>query len=434
LSFALAAALAAALALDLVPAAPRGAAPALPRFAPRVAISPIDAVVFGGNSLPFTALVTGDQLQESRRVTWQVVGPGSIASNGLFVAPLGADSAIVAARVGGSASAVDVSIAGPPSDRSLLLISCYESDSIDVRDPVDFRRLGEVQAGPLASGIAVDAKRRIAFVAARERVFGLDLARMTATASEPISGARFSGVASIAGGLYAATDNNAGRRAAGVRIFRIDASGAPVLVGSVAAGETPEGIVAASDGKTFYVTNVNSDELMRFEASGGSARLRATATTGPRPFGVALDERHGLLFVADNDTPVLSGVRARPGLEIFNAATLARIGAPLVTGTLNSLPIGVAVDSAASRLFVTNEGDDDVVVYDLPGMRRIAVLATGRAPWSPRIDASLHRLYVPGARSNSIDVYDTRSLRRIGTRIQTCQYPTSLGIFERNSR
>ncbi|HXM17666.1 MAG TPA: hypothetical protein VN934_02530 [Candidatus Tumulicola sp.] len=426
------AAAAAAIAVDGA-SAPRGVAPTLPDFAPRVAIEPIDAVVFGGNALPFAAFVTGGQFGKQQPVRWQVVGPGSIASNGLFVAPIGVDSAIIAAGVDGTASAVDVAIARPPPDQPLVLISCYEGDAVDVRDPADFRRLGEVQAGPLASGIAVDASRRTAFVAARERVFGLDLARMTAIASAPIAGARFSGVAALAGGLYAATDNNAAAGAPGVRLFRIDSFGAPLLVGSVAAGETPEGIVASADGSTFFVTNVNSGELMRFDVRGGTALLRSRVPTGTRPFGVALDERHGLLFVADNDTPVISGNRSRPGLEIFLTRTLQRIGAPIVTGSPNSLPIGVAVDTGTSRLFVTNEGDDDVVVYALPSMRRLAVLPTGRAPWAPRIDPLRHRLYVPGARSDSVDVYDTRSLHRIGARIKTCQYPTSLGLVERKA-
>src|SRR5450432_4196930 len=102
------------------------------------------------------------------------------------------------------------------------------------------------------------------------------------------------------------------------------------------------------------------------------------ARGGPAPrtraFGVAVDNRRNILVVADNDTPTLSGTKSRPGLEMFSLPSMRRIGKPISTGTANALPLGVAVDPALSRVFVTNEGDDDVAVFALPSLRRGATL------------------------------------------------------------
>lgn len=416
----------------------------------RIDVSPASAVVFAGSSIPFSAsLIGGDGKVLPSRATpppirWSVVGPGSISEDGVYAAPPQAgETAIVVARFGDVARSVRVEITAPPGDVPLLLVACYEAMLLDVRTPPSLQRSGMLLGPDLPAGIAVDAKRRLAFLSAKEAVAVIDLTTMSVHLSEPLRGTRFSGAVELAGGYFAATDNNAAKGSAGVYFFSVDDTGRPVLAGSVAAGETPEGLVAQPDGRTFYVTNVNSNEMMRYAFDGrGHARVTATVKTGTRPFGIAVDPAHGLLFVTDNDTPFLSHERSRPGLEVFSLPSLRRVGAPIPTGTKDALPIGVAVDSRAGRLFVTNEGDADVVVYALPSMRRIASLPTGKFPWTPRVDESAQRLYVPSAHDDVVDVYNTVTLRpaggtfRAGDRslgFSTCSYPTNVGVAPRRS-
>ncbi len=399
----------------------------------RVELVPLDAAVFAGSSIAFSAhQIGGDGKQH---VQWSVVGPGSVDANGVYTASRhSGDSAIVVARVDGVSAATHVHVTGAPGDVPLLLIACYEGNGLDVRDLDSWQRAGVLSAPDDAAGVAVDAQRRIAFVAAKERVMAVDLATMTAHISEPMHGSRFSGAAELAGGYFAATDNNASKGAPGVFIFSIAHDGRPVLVSSAAAGETPEGIVAEPGGRTFDVTNVNSDELIRYAFDGhGEAHATGRTATGTRPFGIALDASRGWLFVTDNDTPTVSGAHSHPGLEVFALPALHRVGEAITTGSKDALPIGVAVDPAAGRVFVTDEGDADVAVFSLPSMKRIATLPTGKWPWTPRLDESARRLYVPSAHDDVVDVFDTRTLARVGEPMPTCAYPTNVMYAQRRS-
>ncbi|MBV8172338.1 MAG: YncE family protein [Candidatus Eremiobacteraeota bacterium] len=395
----------------------------------RVDVLPADASVFAGSSIALQArLVGGDP---STQVQWTLVGPGSVSAAGVYTAPLeSGGSAIVVAHAAGISGAARVRISAPPGDVGLLLVACYQASGVDVRDLSSLTRAGIIGAPEDAAGMAVDDARRLAFVSAKERVMAVDLRTMTAHLSAPLRNSRFSGAAELAGGYFAATDNNAGRGGPGVFIFRIGAGATPQLVASVSAGETPEGIVADADGRTFYVTNVNSDEVIRYAFDGrGGARETGRAQTGHRPYGIALDGPRGLLFVTDNDTPTVSGDRSHPGLEMFQLPALRRVGSPLNTGSKEALPIGVAVDSAAGRVFVTDEGDSNVVVYEVPSLRHVATLPTGKWPWTPTFDARASRLYVPSAHDDAVDVFDTRSLQQAHAPLQTCGYPTNVMTY-----
>jgi len=362
---------------------------------------------------------------------WSLIGAGSIDSTGTYRAPAAAgDDALVVASANGSASAASLAIVpAPAASTNLAIVSCYDGGAIDVRDANGLATAGTASTDGAAAGIAADDARRIAYVGSGARLVAFDAARATVTASDPVLGARFSEVALLANGFVAATDNNALAGHPGIRIFSMADGGPPVLRGSVAAGETPEGIAVSRDGMTFYVTNVNGNSVMRFRFDGsGSARLTGAAPTGHRPFGVAVDDRTGRLFVADNDTPTISGTASLPGLEVFALPRMLRI-ARLTTGTADALPLGVAVDPAINRLFVTNEGDGTAIAYSIQPLRRLATLRTGRTPWLPAIDARDHSLYVPSAMGDSFFAFDERSFRPIAGPVPTCGYPTSIAIM-----
>jgi DNA-binding beta-propeller fold protein YncE len=407
----------------------------------RIEISPAAATVFAGSSVPFAATLIGGggtilpKGATPQPVQWNVVGPGSISADGVYAAGQQAgETAFVVARVGAVSKSAPVEINAPPGDVPLLLIACYEARLLDVRSLPSSRRSGVLLTPELPAGIAVDERRGLAFVSAKESVATIDLATMTVRQSAPLRGMRFSGAALLAGGYFAATDNNATKGSPGVYFFRIDETGQPMLAGSIAAGETPEGIVAQPDGRTFYVTNVNSNELIRYAFDGrGSAHATGSTKTGTRPFGLAIDPARGLLFVTNNDTPYLSHQHSHPGLEVFSLPSLRRVGTSISTGSKDALPIGAAVDSRAGRLFVTNEGDANAIVFALPSMRRIAALPTGKFPWTPHVDERAGRLYIPSANDDVVDVFDTRTLHRVGAAVSTCSYPTNVGTAPRRS-
>jgi len=403
---------------------------AIAPFQARVLLSPQRAAVFAGNSLRFSAMTSG--LGSAAGLRWTLVGPGSLDQKGLYRAPEVAPSLanVVVSAGSGIADAASVqTVSAPPAGSRLILTSCFDTGTIDVRRAGDLGQLGALTLGAQTGGISIDDVGHTALLAAESRVVALDMRRMRARASAPLRNVRFSQVAALTSGFYAATDNNAEAGAPGVRIFRVNRYGVPVLVSSAGAGETPEGLAAMDGGRTFFVTNINSNSVMMFGLDAfGRARLESTGRTGARPFGVAADPIHHLLFVADNDTATISGARSAPGLEVFALPSLKRAKPMITTGSATSLPLGVALDAKAAHLFVTNEGDGNVAVFSVPSMRRIATLAAGLTPWLPALDERHHFLYVPNARSNTISMYDSKSLKALSTDVPVCAYPTSIAI------
>jgi sugar lactone lactonase YvrE len=408
------------------PAAP----PSAPRFEARLAISPQTARVFAGASIRFHLV---SNLASASDAAWSIVGPGSIGADGSFQAPSAGPRTIeIVATSGGRAASASVTVtAPPPLTASLAVVSCYDDGEVDVRDASGFSSFGTASAGDRSAGVAVDAARHLALVASGARLESLDLSTGAFIDSAEVAGARFSEVALLGGGFAAATDNDASAGSPGIRFFRVAAGSAPRPMGSAIAGDTPEGIAVTRDGRTLYVSNVNSNSVMRFAFDGrGDARQSGAAATGHRPFGIALDEAHHLLFVADNDTPTISGASSRPGLEVFSLPAMRRI-ARITTGSADALPLGVVVDAAANRAFVTNEGDGTVVAYSIVPLREVARASAGRTPWMPAIDLTRRRLYVPSALGDSFSVFDERSLKPLAQGVSTCGYPTSIAIADR---
>jgi len=399
--------------------------------APRVDVEPADVAVFAGAAVRFHARIVGGAAAPGT-VRWQAFGAGAIDDGGRYQAPpLWGATASIVATIDGSAGGARVSVVEPPPvGAGKAIIACYDDGELDVRGAYRVPALGRLLIGDSAGGAAVDEKAAFAVATSGDRVVEIDLATMTSLASAPSGGARFGEVALLAGGAFAAaTNENAGSADGGVAIFRLQRGAQPQLVSTARAGETPEGIAVDGDGRTMYVSAVNGNVVTRLVLNDdGSARKTGSARTGTRPFGVAVDARRKILIIADNDTPTLSGTKSRPGLELFSLPSMHRVGEPVSTGTANALPLGVAVDPPLSRAFVTNEGDDDVAVYALPSLRRVATLPVGRTPWLPSIDTHSHLLYVPNARDDTFDIFDARSLAHVASRVRTCSYPVGVAV------
>ena len=411
---------------------PQTATPAgEPAAAPRIDVVPASGAVFAGDAMRFHVRVVGSTAPPEG-VRWRAFGAGSIDESGLYRAPATTGTAVsIGATIDGSAGGAHVSVVGPPPARSVrAVVACFADGSLDVRGAHDEPAFGRLAIDDSAGGAAIDDRASFAVATSGERLIAIDFATMTALASAPLTGARLGEVVLLDGGAFAAaTNESASIGGEGVAVFRVRRGSAPKLVSTAPAGETPEGIAVDSDGRTMYVAGVNSNSITRLVLNGdGTTRKSGSTRTNTRPFGVAVDARDRLLLVADNDTPTLSGAQSRPGLEAYSLPSLRRSGLPRSTGSPDALPLGVAVDASAHRLFVTNEGDDDVAVFALPSLHRDATLRVGRTPWLPSVDARRHLLYVPNARDDTFDVFDTRTLARVAGGISTCAYPVGVAV------
>jgi hypothetical protein len=402
-----------------------------PATAPRIDVVPASGAVFAGDAMRFHVRIVGGT-SAPEGVRWQAFGAGTIDESGLYRAPAATGTAVsIVATIDGSAGGARVSVVGPPPAGAVrAVVACFADGSLDVRGAHDEPAFGRLAIDDSAGAAAIDQSATFAVATSGERLIAIDLATMTEFPSAPLTGARLGEVALLDGGAFAAaTNESASIGGAGVAVFRVQRGSAPTLVSTAPAGETPEGIAVDSDGRSIYVTAVNSNSITRLVLNDdGTMRKSGVARTNTRPFGVAVDARNRLLLVADNDTPTLSGAQSRPGLEAFSLPSLRRVGVSRSTGSADALPLGVAVDESAGRLFVTNEGDDDVAVFTLPSLHREATLRVGRTPWLPSVDARRHLLYVPNARDDSFDVFDTHTLALVEGGIPTCAYPVGIAV------
>lgn len=99
---------------------------------------------------------------------------------------------------------------------------------------------------------------------------------------------------------------------------------------------------------------------------------------------------------------------------VLPSATTARgftgsVTPPPVIATIlvGTYPAGVAVDPAAHRAVVTDEGSNTVSVLDTRTASVLATILVGNTPQAVALDPLTHRAYVANADDNTLSVLDT---------------------------
>lgn len=345
-----------------------------------------------------------------------VAGTGSI-EGGAYVVPADAlpgNATLVAA----DANALAVRrfrIVAPPRV-ALLAVAAYD-DGIVFHDSHTFALLGTLAIGGSASDVA--AGRGGTFAAT-----DTDGTTVTIAALEPWSVRAVSGVplgdeliADAPLQAFLVTERDLDGKGG---LARIDAHG----VSNVVTGTTAEGIALDARRQRVFVADTNDDDVAVVDAR----RMRVLARIGgiPRAFGLVLSPDGLRLYAVSNqgrDT-----IFGAPG-RVTEIALDARPHVLARSADL-TFPIGITLDAAKGRLFVTDEQADVIDVLDTSTLRpRHAPIPTCRIPWKPFYDARTRRLYVPCAGSDEVDVIDARTLSRVhGAPFHTGGYPLAVSI------
>jgi YVTN family beta-propeller protein len=134
---------------------------------------------------------------------------------------------------------------------------------------------------------------------------------------------------------------------------------------------------------------------------------------GGFPTGIALDPRTDTIYVGNGTTGTLSVIDGRS----CNAGNVRGCNRQVVAATAGIDPIGIAVDSATSTLYVAN-ASGTVAVLDgvhcnagrTSGCRtRPPFVRVGASPQFLAIDERDHTVYVANSASNTISVIDART-------------------------
>jgi 6-phosphogluconolactonase (cycloisomerase 2 family) len=151
--------------------------------------------------------------------------------------------------------------------------------------------------------------------------------------------------------------------------YAIDGSGAltPIAPGPIAAGTTPDRVVAAPNGQAVFVSNVFSDTISIYSVgAGGALTSVGTAGTGAnsRPLGLAIHPNGQLLVVTLSANSLTTNVLS----FTVSGATLTQVGSGSTTGSTGANATGVTFDPTGQYIYVANGGNATVTKFNLsPG-------------------------------------------------------------------
>lgn len=349
----------------------------------------------------------------SPHARWSVLGPAHITTiaGSRYLSLQSPGRAQVIASDGRAIAARTVQILpAPPAHTTLIAVACYD-DGVALYDARTLTALGLLATGGSPSDIAVSGNR-LAVTDNDGKAFTVverapwHIARRPLAASDEVAAAP------------------AGRFFATLREWRGLGAVASVTATPqiTKTGMTAEGIAVDPHRDVLYVANVNDGSVLELNAR--TLKPIARLWVGSRVFSLALDADGSHLYAVRN-----GGMKNDDG-DVVEIATQPRLHIVARSGLLD-LPLGLALDQSAHRLFVTDEASDVIYVLDPTSLRAThAPLPTCHTPWDPTFDARSDRLYVPCARDDRLDIFNASTLARApGAPVRTAGYPLAVSIW-----
>jgi DNA-binding beta-propeller fold protein YncE len=351
-----------------------------------------------------------------------LLGPGTLLPGGIYEIPqrVPAGQALLVAGNGAGLAQRTVRIATAPSARRPLLVVASYDDGLIFHDARNFSVAGVLSTGGTPSDVAVESTGTIA--ATDTEGTALTLATLAPWSVAHVEGVVLGDEVAIDSATHSifVTDRDWNGSGALTRV------GPGNNVARVTTGETAEGLAIDERRGLVYVANANDGTITIVDAHTMRTRRRFAAVD--RVFSLALSPDGSLLYAISNQSA--GSPFAAPGSAV--AFDVRAVVPHIVARSAHlTFPLGVALDSAMRTLFVTDEALGQVHVLDAQTLRRKhRPLPTCITPWKPSLDPATQRLYIPCAGSDAIDVYDARTLARVrGAPFATGSYPLAVGIW-----
>jgi YVTN family beta-propeller protein len=165
------------------------------------------------------------------------------------------------------------------------------------------------------------------------------------------------------------------------------------VVGTIAVGESPRGIIASSDGTKIYVANSGSNSVSVIDTSVNRV-INTIENFGYAPEELAWSWDNSALYVTNPHSNNVSVI------DVFSDLVIDRIN-------VETKPTGIAADKDRRKLYVANTNSLTISIID---MNTLTVESTLAVSASPRYLALCDdRLYVGNERINDIYVIATPS-------------------------
>ncbi len=175
------------------------------------------------------------------------------------------------------------------------------------------------------------------------------------------------------------------------------------VTATVPVGHEPEGVRVSPNGRWVIVTNETGNSVTVVDAQ--SFAVLDTLAVGQRPRDIA--------FTPDSATIYISG---EFDSSIYHAA-LRKGGAVerLLQLRKDDRPMGLVLDAARKRLYVSTGRGGTIAVISLAGPRLLKEIPVGKRPWGLALSHDGKRLYTANGPSNDVSIVDTSSLTVIKT-------------------
>ena len=133
------------------------------------------------------------------------------------------------------------------------------------------------------------------------------------------------------------------------------------------------------------------DCVVVFSAAG---YITNSLPVGLDPFGVAVDNATGDVFVANTASDNVTVISPQTNLSIANI-------------TVGAAPTGIAYDSATNEVYVANSGSDNVSVISAATLRVVATVPVGAGPIGVAADLATGQVFVANNGSGNVSVIST---------------------------
>lgn len=163
-------------------------------------------------------------------------------------------------------------------------------------------------------------------------------------------------------------------------------------------GEAAHGVAASPDGEVIYVGGRDSGILYAFGSDGSVIRQTTIA-----------DHLHGVDITKDGEWLFITGD------EKVYAVSAANLEVQQVIDLGEGNPSHVDFSPDGSRAYITNLGDNNVAVINIPSFEILARIPVGQGPNESRVSPDGTKAYVANWESNDVSVIDTNLLKVINT-------------------
>jgi DNA-binding beta-propeller fold protein YncE len=163
------------------------------------------------------------------------------------------------------------------------------------------------------------------------------------------------------------------------QLWVIDAARAEIsAIGAVlshaAAGCQPVRVVVSPDGRTVWVTALQSNALLAFSAAGlesdPSNALKAVVRVGSEPVGVVLVDGGRVALVGNSNRGLVTGTGGTQPQTVSVVSTTAALdhrSALLGVVPTGLFPRDITIDQATGRVLLANFDSDSIEEFSAPG-------------------------------------------------------------------